>query len=67
MQSKARTEAACLAQFQPWQPNDPRAGTVSHSFSLNRQIAQARAEMGQDRWAELQAEWGLVQGGKDYV
>ena len=29
--------------------------TAPHT--LERQIAQARAEMGPDRWAELEKEW----------
>ena len=28
------------------------------THSLDRQIAQARQEMGEARWAELNAEWG---------
>lgn len=27
-------------------------------FSLDRQVAQARRDMGEARWAELNAEWG---------
>lgn len=27
------------------------------TFTLDRQIAHARREMGEARWAELQAEW----------
>lgn len=27
------------------------------NFSLDRQIAQARREMGEARWAQLQREW----------
>ena len=40
-----------------WNPHDPKAGTVPHSFSLDRQIAQARREMGEDVWAKLKGEW----------
>lgn len=41
----------------PWQDHDPRAGTEPHDFSLDTHIARARAEMGEERWAELQKEW----------
>ena len=27
------------------------------TYRLERQIAQARREMGEERWAQLQAEW----------
>ena len=27
------------------------------NYSLERQVAQARREMGPERWAQLQAEW----------
>ncbi|WP_374412687.1 hypothetical protein [Novosphingobium colocasiae] len=37
--------------------SDPRAPEHFPNFSLDRQIAQARKEMGEKRWAELQEEW----------
>lgn len=54
-QSRTRTEAACLKAA--WQAFDPAAGTVAGSFTLDRKIDQARKEMGEARWAQLQAEW----------
>jgi len=60
-----RTRAACLKSAFEWQPFDPRAGTVPHNFTLDRQVAQARAEIGEDRWAELQAEWLSTYTGKE--
>lgn len=66
--SEPRILAATMAepQFNPWQSHDPRAGTVSHNFTLDRQIATARREMGEEKWQRLQAEWGVV-GGVEYV
>lgn len=29
-----------------------------HTFTLDRQIAAARERMGEDRWHELNREWG---------
>ncbi|MGE8143083.1 hypothetical protein ACQKOE_13995 [Novosphingobium sp. NPDC080210] len=55
-QSRTRTEYACLKSALAWRP-DPTAGTVAGSFTLDRKIEQARKEMGEDRWAQLQAEW----------
>ena len=40
-----------------WNPYDPSAGTVAGTFTLDAQIAEARQEMGPDRWNELQQEW----------
>lgn len=54
-----RTIANChadAAKFR-WQDYDPTAGTVAGSFTLDQQVATARAEMGEQRWAQLQAEW----------
>jgi hypothetical protein len=59
MPSNARTQAACDKAARPfvWQDYDPRAGTVSHDWSLDRKVAKARAEMGEDRWQQLSKEW----------
>lgn len=45
-------------------PHDIRQGPapeavpdLSPSFTLERQIAEARKRMGEKRWAELNAEW----------
>lgn len=54
-QSRTRTEAACLKAA--WQSFDPTAGTVAGSYTLDRQIEQARAEMGPEKWARLNKEW----------
>ena len=40
-----------------WSDNAPKARECEPTFTLDRQIAEARQEMGEDRWAELQAEW----------
>lgn len=50
---------ADLPRFKPsdWNPYDPTAGTVRHSYTLDREIAEARREIGEARWAELQQEW----------
>ena len=32
-------------------------GTLYQSIGIDRQIAKARREMGEARWAELNAEW----------
>lgn len=52
MQSLTRTEHACILAA--------LAGCDRESeptFTLDQQIAQARAEMGEARWAELGKEW----------
>lgn len=56
-QNRTRTEAACLKAALAWKAFDPDAGTVAGSYTLDRKIEQARAEMGEARWNELQAEW----------
>jgi hypothetical protein len=38
------------------QGNEPRR-ECEPTYSLDRQIAQARADMGEARWQQLQAEW----------
>lgn len=35
----------------PWGPSN------APNFSLDKQVAQARREMGEDRWAQLNREW----------
>lgn len=50
MPSRVRTENACLRASFAEQEAAP-------TFTLDRQIEQARREMGPDRWAKLQAEW----------
>ena len=58
--SRTRTAAACLksaerAMFdRAW--NNPSPSVVPN-FNLERQIAKARADMGEERWAELNKEW----------
>lgn len=56
MASAERTRAACIKSALAWKP-DPTAGTVVGSYTLDRKIEQARAEMGEARWNALQAEW----------
>lgn len=46
--SGARTEKACL---------DDAAREHDETWTLDRQIAQARREMGEARWAQLMKEW----------
>ncbi|MES2272538.1 MAG: hypothetical protein V4533_16820 [Pseudomonadota bacterium] len=40
----------------PWGNIEPTP-EYNPNFSLDRQIAEAKAEIGPERWAELQAEW----------
>lgn len=60
MASQARTLAACLASvgkgpsFTPAQNGDPE---WTPSNTMNRQVAKARREMGEARWAALNREW----------
>lgn len=42
---------AAFPQNEPWRQRD------IPNFSLDRQIADARRDMGEDRWNELQREW----------
>lgn len=58
-----RTISAChadaldkLSKFPPIDAHADRRGYMP-TFTLDRQIAEARAEMGEARWAELNAEW----------
>lgn len=46
-----------------WQQgsNEPRR-EAEPTYSLDRQIAEARAFMGESRWAELNAEWETPRG-----
>lgn len=37
--------------------NTPEPPACDPSFTLNRQIAQARQDMGPVKWAALQREW----------
>jgi hypothetical protein len=55
----ARTRAACdKAAFtpMPW-GNEPPVRDSEPTFQLDKQVAHARREMGEDRWNELQREW----------
>lgn len=45
---RTRTEHACL---------EDAAREHEETWTLDRQIAQARREMGPERWAELMKEW----------
>lgn len=56
MASAERTRAACIKAALAWKP-DPTAGTVVGSYTLDRKIEQARAEMGPEKWARLNKEW----------
>ena len=48
MQSRTRTEHACLlAALRERAP----------TFTLDRQIEQARREMGEEKWRKLNSEW----------
>ena len=52
MTARLRTIAAChrsafAEPVQEWTP----------TYTLERQIAEARARMGEERWQELQEEW----------
>jgi hypothetical protein len=58
-----RTIAAChadavaaLPKFPPIDPERDRRGDRP-TYTLDRQIAEARREMGEARWAELNKEW----------
>ena len=46
MQSRTRTEHACLL-----------AALAEPTFTLDRQIEQARREMGEEKWRKLNSEW----------
>lgn len=48
MRNRTRTELACLKSA---------LADLAPIPSLDRQIEQARREMGEDRWQQLQAEW----------
>ena len=50
MQNRTRTEYACLLAAMAERECAP-------TFTLDRQIEQARREMGEARWQQLQAEW----------
>jgi hypothetical protein len=43
--------------FQERRGEQPRE--FDATFTLDQQVARARAEMGEARWLELQAEWGI--------
>ena len=57
---RARMDAYAAAEQhnRAWQQgsNEPRR-EAEPTYSLDRQIAEARAFMGEARWAELNAEW----------
>jgi hypothetical protein len=68
-QSATRTAATCLAASvndladkfgkKPIDPPQPIEAMVSFTLldRLDDRIAPARREMGEERWAQLQAEW----------
>lgn len=41
------------------QSNEPRR-ECEPTYTLDREVAQARADMGDAKWARLQAEWGAA-------
>ncbi len=43
-----------------WHDNDRRPRECEPDYSLERKIAAARREMGEARWAALQAEWSAT-------
>ena len=58
-----RTIAAChadavaaLPKFPPIDPERDRRGDRP-TYTLDRQIAEARREMGEEKWQRLNAEW----------
>lgn len=63
MSKSLRTIAAChadaVARLPKFPPIDPERDRRGHNptFTLDRQIAEARASMGEARWAELNKEW----------
>lgn len=58
-----RTIAAChadaVARLPKFPPIDPERDRRGHNptFTLDRQIAEARAEMGEEKWQRLNQEW----------
>ena len=60
---KQRTQAACEAaavaaqRANPWQADTDRLPEYMPNFSLNKWIVEGRREMGEERWAKLNAEW----------
>ena len=50
--SATRTIAACFVSVEA-----ERRREYDPTYAMDRQIAQARREMGEARWAELHAEW----------
>ena len=59
MAQKARMEALSLRELhdRTWNRQNQPAPESAPTFTLDRQIAQARRDMGEARWAELQKEW----------
>lgn len=55
MKSPTRILAAVVAEPHRWLPDVKYRNEAD--FTLDRQIAAARREMGEARWNELQAEW----------
>lgn len=45
------------ARFPAIDPVRDRQWDYGPTFTLDRWIAEGRAEMGEERWAELNAEW----------
>ncbi len=45
------------SRFAGWPDDQPRPRDCDPTFTLERHIANARREVGEARWAALQAEW----------
>lgn len=58
-----RAEAMRRRRFVPYTERQGQAPVpvpeCEPTYTLDRQIAAARAEMGEQRWAELNAEWEI--------
>lgn len=59
LRSIAACHADALAKLSKFPPIDRELDRQGHNptYTLDRQIAEARAEMGEERWAELNKEW----------
>jgi hypothetical protein len=59
--TRTRTRTACeqsaMAEARHVWRDDPTAGTMAGSFTLDAEIARARRDMGAARWQQLQDEW----------
>lgn len=50
-----RTRAACLKSI--WAEQDQPYCECEPTYTLDRQIAEGRKNMGGERWAQLNREW----------